>query len=147
MLPLLSLVLLLVCALAASGQSQTRAELIDQEHEAKQKLLEPDVQTKLEKRLLFIKDARLIERIAVGYAGLSGRLGGMPTGSGFALGPDYFRDDLLRGELQLEAERRRRSAVGTTPSSEYPPLLLCVTNCSGPRPWSTIIPRSPAIRN
>lgn len=103
MLPLVHFVVLCVCALAAYGQQQTRAELINQEHEAKQKLLEPDVQTKLEKRLLFIKDARLIERIAIGYAGLSGRLGGMPTGSGFALGPDYFRDDLLRGQVQLEA--------------------------------------------
>ncbi|MCC6587106.1 MAG: BamA/TamA family outer membrane protein [Bryobacterales bacterium] len=97
------LFLSLLTLAAAAQQPQTRAELIDQEHEAKQKTLEPDIQSKWERRLLFIKDARLIERLAIGYAGLSGQIGGMPTGSGFALGPDYFRDDLVRGQVHFEA--------------------------------------------
>ncbi len=44
-----------------------------------------------------------------GLPGLHLRLGGMPGGAGFALGPEYFRPDLAKGQVSF-----RVSAVGST---------------------------------
>jgi len=86
-----------------SAQPQTRRELIEEARTQKAARLEPDSPGAWEQRLIFIKDNKVLERITAGFGGLRVKMGGMPNGSGFALGPNYFRDDLARGEFVLDA--------------------------------------------
>lgn len=85
------------------AQPRTRRELIEDARTQKAAHLEPDTPARWEQRLIFIEDNKVLERITAGFGGLRVKMGGMPTGSGFALGPNYFRDDLARGELVLDA--------------------------------------------
>lgn len=94
----------LFCALgAAAQQPETRAAEIEAERDKKAKTLEPDTPSKLEQRLIYIKDHKVLERITAGIGGVRVKIGGMATGSGFALGPQYFRDDLAHGEFFVDA--------------------------------------------
>ncbi len=45
----------------------------------------------------------MLERLSAGLVGLRIKIGGMPTGSGFAIGPEYFRDDLADGKVVVDA--------------------------------------------
>ncbi|MBM3776441.1 MAG: hypothetical protein FJW37_14955 [Acidobacteria bacterium] len=85
---------------------QTRAETIEQEREAKSKTLRPDTLSRTEATLNYIRDRRIIERITGGVAGWRVRLGGLATGSGFALGPEYIRRDLAEGEITFRSSLR-----------------------------------------
>ena len=65
--------------------------------------LAPEKTTGAEEVLRRFKDDKILERVNYGYNGLSVRLGGLVTGGGFALGPQYFRDDLKDGALLVGA--------------------------------------------
>jgi hypothetical protein len=88
---------------AAQGQGliDSRLKEIELRRDQKAAAAEPDNPTKLEQRLIRIKETKMIERLTAGLAGFRVRVGGMATGSGFALGPEYVRDDLARGHLNL----------------------------------------------
>jgi outer membrane protein assembly factor BamA len=91
--------------LAASclcAQVGTRTEQIEMARDRKK--IEPDTPDKLEQRLIMIKDTKLLERLSAGIAGFRVKIGGMPTGSGFALGPSYLREDLADGKLVLSGD-------------------------------------------
>ncbi len=94
----LSLVLL-----ARPMPAQTRAAEIEKQRDAKTSKLTEEKPTAIEERLIYIKEAKLLERTGGGFGGLRLKIGGMPTGSGFALGPEYFRDDLAAGKLIFSA--------------------------------------------
>ncbi|MEZ5398077.1 MAG: BamA/TamA family outer membrane protein [Bryobacteraceae bacterium] len=93
--------LLTVSGLAA--QVNSRVQEIEEARDAKAATLEPDEPGKWERRLIYVKDAKLLERISAGVAGFRVQIGGMPTGSGFAVGPNYMRQDLARGKLTVNA--------------------------------------------
>jgi hypothetical protein len=98
--------LLLVTAaftLTAQPAATTRAQQIEAARDEKSTHLSPDNPSKWEGRLIAIKDMKLLERLSYGVGGLRVALGQMGTGGGFALGPDYFREDLWRGEVQVHA--------------------------------------------
>ena len=83
--------------------AQTRTEELERqrtEHNAK---LAPEQNTKAEEFLRQLKEKKLLERVNYGYNGISAKIGGMPTGGGFAVGPQYFRDDLKRGAITVRA--------------------------------------------
>ncbi len=88
---------------AFAQEAKTRVQLIEKERETKAAKLQPDEVTPAEKRLRAFKDAKYLERIAAGYNGLRVKVGNMVTGGGFAIGPEYFREDLLRGQLTARA--------------------------------------------
>lgn len=98
---------LLVCGLALLGApvagQQTRVETIEAERDKKAAKLEPDAPSKVEERLIYIKDAKVLERLTAGVGGLRIKLGGLGTGGGFGLGPQYLRDDLARGTMFVDA--------------------------------------------
>jgi hypothetical protein len=97
--------LLLFLALGASlyGQPQSRTEEIELAREAKAKTLQPDTPSQWEQRLIYMKDAKVLERLTLGVAGFRVRFGGLPTGSGFALGPEYYRQDFADGKVILRS--------------------------------------------
>lgn len=99
---LLALQLFLATALHAQSPN-SRAALIEKEREVKAAKLEPDEVNSIERRLRMFKDAKYLERMSTGYNGLRVKIGNMVTGGGFAVGPEYFREDLMRGKLTTRA--------------------------------------------
>lgn len=81
----------------------TRAEQIQAERKKKAAQLTPEVAPKPERVLVQIRERRLLEKISYGVGGLRPRIGALVTGSGFALGPEFFRDDLRDGNILVRA--------------------------------------------
>lgn len=94
-------VFLLPVSLAA--QYKSRAEEIEAARDKKAQNLQLERVSKTERRMLYIKEAKILERISAGVAGFRAKLGGMVTGGGFGLGPEYLREDLGGGELLFRA--------------------------------------------
>jgi hypothetical protein len=84
-----------------AGQSRTaEIEAARSEKEAHER---PESVSGLENALLQVKQRKLLERLTAGYNGLNVRFGSMATGSGFAFGPGFLREDLAGGRLPLDA--------------------------------------------
>jgi hypothetical protein len=90
--------LLILIPVESAGQD-SRAGQIEAAREKKVQNLKPEAVTPLERRLRYIKEAKVLERISAGVAGFRAKLGGMVTGGGFGIGPEYLREDLARGEV------------------------------------------------
>jgi len=105
---------LLAAGFSASGQSpdadrmapMTRAGQIELERQQKAQHLEPDKPSGIEHALNVIKEKRIVERLTLGIAGFRAHMGGLITGSGFAVGPEYYRRDLLQDQLTIRASAR-----------------------------------------
>ena len=65
----------LMLAAQLSLAQQIRAAEIEAERDAKAGHLAPDAPSKLEERLIYIKDAKVLERITAGIAGFRVKLG------------------------------------------------------------------------
>ena len=98
----------LLAAVPLAAQHETRADEIRAARKEKADRLEPEVSYKIEERLNKLDRQRVMERLMVGADGLGVRLGGLPTGQGFALGPQYRRRDLADGNVVF-----RTSLAGT----------------------------------
>ena len=103
-----ALVLLLAVPLAA--QVNSRAEEIQQARRQKAAHVASEKVSGTEKALNYIKDKKLLERFAAGVAGFRLQFGGLATGQGFALGPEYLRRDLANGNLTFRGSTRASSA-------------------------------------
>lgn len=93
-----------------SGQVNSRTEEIQQARQKKAAEAAPEVASKAEQRLNWIQDSHVLERFATGYHGLTVVLGGLGTGQGFALGPQYLRDQLLDGQMTFRTSARASGA-------------------------------------
>jgi outer membrane protein assembly factor BamA len=82
---------------------QTRTAEIEAERIEKENRLRPESVSRGENILLQIKQRKIIERFSAGYNGVRVRLGAMATGSGFAFGPEFVREDLAGGRLRVNA--------------------------------------------
>lgn len=83
------------------AQEETRTAQIEQARQTKAASLKPDEVSRGELLLRRFKDEKYMERFSQGFNGLRAKLGNMVTGGGFAVGPEYFRGDLLRGKLKF----------------------------------------------
>lgn len=101
-------VLLLVsCApLFSQDAIESRAAEIEALREKKARELAPDENTKVERVLIEIKDKKILERFTEGIAGFRVKIGGLATGQGFAIGPEYLRRDLADGRVQFRSSAR-----------------------------------------
>ncbi|MBM3767483.1 MAG: hypothetical protein FJW32_18990, partial [Acidobacteria bacterium] len=89
---------------AAIGYAQnSRAEQIENARQARAASLTPEVNKGAEEFLRSFKDRKYAERFAAGYNGLRVKLGGLVTGGGFAVGPEYLREDLFHGNLRVRS--------------------------------------------
>jgi hypothetical protein len=84
----------------------TRAGQIELERQQKAQHLEPDKPSSVEQTLITIKEKRVVERITGGIGGFRVVLGGLVTGGGFAVGPEYHRGDLRNDRLTFRASAR-----------------------------------------
>jgi hypothetical protein len=109
-----AMLVLAACAMQAQDQPSsaerlapvTRADEIELRRQQKATELQPDKPSGIEHALQLIKEKKIIERVFGGAVGLRARLGGLTTGSGFAAGPEYFRRDLLHGDLKFRTSVR-----------------------------------------
>jgi hypothetical protein len=99
MRPLLLLSFLTVRLVAQT----TRQEDLERQRREHADHLTPETTSRTETQLRRLKDENILSRINYGYNGLGVKLGGLVNGSGFAFGPQYFRDDLRDGTLTLRA--------------------------------------------
>ncbi len=82
---------------------QTREEELTQLRRESANHLTPETNSRTEEFLRKLKDDNLLARINYGYNGIGLKVGGMVNGSGFAVGPHYFRDDLRDGMVTVRA--------------------------------------------
>lgn len=82
--------------------------MIEAQRADKAKHLEPDNPTGIERILEKAKDRQVLERVTAGVGGFRAKLGGFISGTGFAVGPEYYRN-LLR-----DTARFRTSIRGST---------------------------------
>ncbi len=92
--------------LPAQPQPATRAEEIQAARRARLPSLQPDEPSRPERILRDIKDKKILERFTAGIAGFRLKLGGLASGSGFALGPEYLRRDLAGGRVLFRGSAR-----------------------------------------
>ena len=65
----------------------SRTQEIEAARDRKTNELKPEEVSPLERRLLLIRDKKILERISAGIYGLRLKIGGMATGEGLALDP------------------------------------------------------------
>src|SRR5687768_16754417 len=92
---------MVAAGIEVAGQESTRVGQILAERERKEQELKPEEPSKLERRLNWVTDAGLLERANEGFHGLRLKIGGLAPGGGFAAGPEYLREGLWNGRLNL----------------------------------------------
>jgi outer membrane protein assembly factor BamA len=90
-------------AVPAQQQIDSRAEEIEAQRKSKTAQLAPEVVSPTESKFIAFRERRILEKFTYGIGGLRGRIGALVTGSGFAVGPEYFRDDLNNGKVLFRA--------------------------------------------
>ena len=98
-----TLLLTLVSSSSLPAQPDSRAAEIEAARDKKAQALGVEQVSKTERRFIYIKEGKILERISAGVAGFRAKLGGMVTGGGFGIGPEYLRQDLAHGEVSLRA--------------------------------------------
>jgi len=88
---------------AGAQEAGTRAAEIEKARDAKAATLAPDEVSPAEQKLRAFKDGKYMERFTAGYNGIRAKIGNMVTNGGFAIGPEYFREDLFRGKMTARA--------------------------------------------
>lgn len=78
------------------AQPQSRTEMIEAERDRKAATLQPDTVKSGEGFFQKLKDRNFLGRTFGSVEGFRVRFGGLMTGSGFALGPEYERSNLAR---------------------------------------------------
>lgn len=86
-----------------SGDSTSRAAEITRERQQKERTIGPETNSKWEDSVIYIREAKLLERLTAGVAGFRLKLGGLATNGGFALGPEYLRTDIKDGRITFRA--------------------------------------------
>lgn len=86
---------------AAEPEASSRIEIWTSLREQKSKELQPPRRKGLEKVLYNFREQRIMERFMAGWHGFHARVGGLTTGSGFALGTEYRQERLADGILDF----------------------------------------------
>jgi len=90
-------------SLLAQDALTSRAQEIERARDAKVATLKPEEVSPTERRMRDFREKKILERVTAGYNGFRIKLGGMVTGAGFGVGPEYFREDLLNGAMSVRA--------------------------------------------
>jgi len=81
------------------GQTDSRVGEIQRERQERSSHLKAEQQSNVERGMVDVEEKKLPERLLGGVNGLGVKLGGLVAGSGFAIGPQYLREDLFSGNL------------------------------------------------
>jgi outer membrane protein assembly factor BamA len=77
-------------AQAEAVEGSRAAEIIAARKEKAAKTA-PEINSGVERSMLFVRENKILERFSAGIGGLRIKIGNLATGSGFALGPEYLR--------------------------------------------------------
>ncbi|HWB83864.1 MAG TPA: BamA/TamA family outer membrane protein [Bryobacteraceae bacterium] len=91
---------------ADAADPTTRAGEIELQRKQKATHLSPDTPGPIDNALQIVSKKRIVDRVTNGIAGFRLHLGGLITGSGMALGPEYYRRDLAHEQLLYRASAR-----------------------------------------
>ncbi len=89
----------LVTPVPSLAQVPSRANEIEAARREKMQKLHPEVPARAEQALIYFKEHKVLERTTSGIAGFRVKFGGVVSGGGFAVGPEYLRRDLADGNL------------------------------------------------
>lgn len=90
----------------ARAQHRTRAEEIQAQRHKKQAKTQPDESPRVERLLNAVRENRLTQRFSTDYRGLTLVPGGLATGQGFALGPQWRHSNLAGRRLDVRVSAR-----------------------------------------
>jgi outer membrane protein assembly factor BamA len=93
----------IVLLTALPALAQTRAERLQEQRVKKSMSLKPPERSSFEKLLFELKEQRIMERYQAGFKGFHPMLGGLSTGSGFALGALFRRGETKESGLTFSA--------------------------------------------
>ncbi len=79
----------------------SRAAEIDAARQTKSGMVKPEINSRPESTLIKIREEKILERITGGTSGWRIKIGGLAPLGGFAVGPEYLRDDLKNGQISL----------------------------------------------
>ena len=94
---------------------RTRTEEIERARREKEASVQPERVSSFENVMLQFKNRKIMERVTAGYNGLRAQIGSMATGSGFAAGPDFLREDLADGRIRISGS----AAISTNLWQKY----------------------------
>jgi outer membrane protein assembly factor BamA len=90
-------------ATSYASAADTRAERLQQQRLKKSVELKPPERSSFERFLYEFKERRIMERYQAGFRGFHPMIGGMSTGSGWALGALFRKADIKNGALVFSA--------------------------------------------
>ncbi len=89
----------------ASAQSSRAGQITNARREKAGSLADEPVNG-VERALSYLQKEKVLERITAGISGFRLNFGGLATGSGFALGPEYYRRDWAKGNVEFRGSAR-----------------------------------------
>jgi outer membrane protein assembly factor BamA len=100
---LIAVLFVLLNGAVPASAAQTRAERFQQQRLKKALDLKPPERNSIEKLLFKVKEERIMERYQAGFRGFHPMIGGLSTGSGWALGTQFRKTDIMDGTLRFSA--------------------------------------------
>jgi len=107
---LFAVALLLASGLPLFSQEETRAGQIERARREKAANLSEPTHNSAENALAFMEEKKVLQRFAQGYKGVRFKVGGLPTGQGFAFGTEYHNEQWADGNVHF------RSSIGASVS-------------------------------
>jgi outer membrane protein assembly factor BamA len=97
----ISWILVLAAAAGVKAETTSRLDEILAERAEKTRLLQPEIPGKMERRLDWLRDSAFMKNFGDLGGGVRVKMGGLVTGSGLAMGPEYSREGLLDGKMDF----------------------------------------------
>jgi len=91
--------------------SDTRAERLQEQRLTKSQNLRPPERSSFERFFYDVKQRRILERYQAGFVGFHPLIGGLSTGSGWAMGTHFRKTEILEGLLDFSASAQASFAA------------------------------------
>jgi hypothetical protein len=123
--PLCGVLAALLVTPGAAQEPATRQEQMEQVRKEEGGKYGDDELSRVERGLIWMNDHKVQERLTRGIGGVRIIFGNLITGSGFALGPEYYRDDLKDGAVvfRTSVSGSLRKYIMAEAVLEFPRLL------------------------
>src|SRR5688572_21026453 len=97
----ISWILVLATLGGAKAETPSRIAEILAERAEKTRQLQPEAPSNTERRLDWLRDSTFLNNFGDLGGGARVKMGGLVTGSGFAVGPEFTREGLFNGKLDF----------------------------------------------
>ena len=97
----ISWILVLASVGGIKAETPSRIAEILAERAEKSRQLQPEAPTRIERKLDWLRDSAFLNNFGEIGSGVRLKMGGLVTGSGFAVGPEYSRQGLFTGKMDF----------------------------------------------